>query len=429
MDDVKKWTVYLIFLVGGFATGIGSIGLFPQMWLRYGLTGLVVHLLFLGLFTYVAVAETERALKSGYHFVELYTKLARRRAMIISILMTIIIFLSYYTANTMLSILSPLLGTGTVGRLIAKILMILLILLVLTRAKEKSFAIMAVGSLILVIAVIVTAVEFKVQIPENATYLGLAKHMLVERQPLSMNLIKDTAERAVYAVGLGFAFYLMIGSFLNERFNARLIVGAGVLLQLLIGLLSTLAVVYSIAPASPERLLTYVYGGEEGSIALMGDLPNILKDYPTLLILIGISVFFAGLTSILPIAEVGLQITQSLFRMGRNRATTYLLGIALAVGILDSPPSIADMALQAVTVSLFFTAIYELWPVLTSGEASLTRGAGILAALIFAAGGLYALIATFRHGGIYIVSGILAIIIIGFGFLGDELLPTSPEET
>ncbi len=221
MEEIKKWTVYMIFLVAGFATGVGTLGLFPQFWLEYGLTGgLIVHVLFLALFAYVAILETETVMKSGYYFVELYHKLIQRRAMIVAILTIVILFLSYYTANTMLSLLAPFVGTGTVGRLIAKLLMFALIFLVLTRAKEKSFAIMAVGSLFLVVAVIVTAIAFKVQIPpENATFLGMAKHMLVARTSPSLDMIRDAALRAGYGVGLGFAFYLMIGSFLNERFN------------------------------------------------------------------------------------------------------------------------------------------------------------------------------------------------------------------
>ncbi|ASJ12017.1 sodium-dependent transporter [Thermococcus thioreducens] len=428
MDDVKKWTLYMTFLVAGFATGIGTLGLFPQFWLKYGLTGLAVHVLFLALFAYVAILEAETVMKSGYYFVELYHKLFRRRAMIISILVAVIIFLSYYTANTMLSILAPLLGTGTVGRLIAKVLMFALIFVVLTRAKEKSFAIMAFGSLVFVVAVAVTAVAFKTQIPENATFLGMAKHMLVARTSLSLDLIRDAAMRAAYGVGLGFAFYLMLGSFLNERFNPRVIIGAGVLLQFFVSVLSTIIVVYAIAPSTPERLLTYVYGGEEGAIALMAELPTLLKDYQVLLLLIAISVFFAGLTSLLPTAEVGLQIVESMLRVGRNRATTYLIGASLAVGVIDAAPSVADMALKAVTVSIFFTSIYELWPVLNSKEKRpAVMGASILAALLFLVGGVYALITTFKAGGIYIASGILAMVIVGFGLIGDGLLPAQEE--
>ncbi|NJD99118.1 hypothetical protein E3E26_04880 [Thermococcus sp. LS1] len=425
MDEIKKWTIYLIFLVAGFATGVGSIGLFPQFWLQYGLTGMIVHLIFLAILTYVAILEAETVMKSGYYFVELYNKVSKRPAMVLSIFAAIAMFLSYYTANTMLTVLSPVLGTGTVARLIAKILMFAIVFVILTRAKEKTFAIMAIGSVIFVVAVTITTVAFKLQISESATFLGMAKHMLVARHPITLDLIKAAAERAIYGVGLGFAFYLMLGSFINERFNAKVIIGAGILVQLFIGVLSTITVVYAIAPTTPDRLLQYVYGGEEGAIQLMGELPHILADYPTLILLIGISAFFAGITSLLPTAEVGLQIVESTLRVSRNKAATYLVAVALAIGVVDSSPSIADMVLKAVTVITFFTAIFELYPVLTSKEKPQTSALAIagIAAVLFPVGGLYALFAVFRAGGVYVVSGIIAAVVILFGLFGDKLVP------
>ncbi len=425
MDEIKKWTIYLIFLVAGFATGVGSIGLFPQFWLQYGITGMVVYVLFLAVLTYVAVLEAETVMKSGYYFVELYNKVSNRPAMILSIFAVVAMFLSYYTANTMLSILSPVLGTGTVARLIAKIIMFAIIFLILTRAKEKTFAIMALGSVFFVVAVLLTAIAFKAQIPENAAFLGMAKHMMVARHGISLAMIKAAAERAIYGVGLGFAFYLMLGSFINERFNTKVIIGTGILIQLLIGVLSTVIVVYAIAPTTPDRLLEYVYGGEEGAIQMLGDLPDILADYPILLALIGISAFFAGFTSLLPTAEVGLQIIESMIGIGRTKAATYLIGVSLLIGIFDSPPTIADMVLKAVVVATFFTAIYELYPVVSSKEKLSAPAMAVVAisALILAVGGLYAFFGVFKAGGVYIVSGILAAIIILFGLLGDSLVP------
>ncbi|NJE42597.1 sodium-dependent transporter [Thermococcus sp. GR6] len=425
MDEIKKWTIYLIFLVAGFATGVGSIGLFPQFWLQYGLTGMIVHLVFLAILTYVAILEAETVMKSGYYFVELYNKVSKRPAMVLSIFAAIAMFLSYYTANTMLTVLSPVLGTGTVARLIAKILMFAIAFVILTRAKEKTFAIMAIGSVIFVVAVTITTVAFKVQISEGATYLAMAKHMLVARHPITLDLIKAAAERAIYGVGLGFAFYLMLGSFINERFNAKVIIGVGILVQLFIGVLSTITVVYAIAPTTPDRLLQYVYGGEEGAIQLMGELPHILADYPTLILLIGISAFFAGITSLLPTAEVGLQIVESTLRVSRNKAATYLVAVALAIGVIDSSPSIADMVLKAVSVTTFFTAIFELYPVLASKEKPSTSALAMagIAAVLFLVGGLYALFAVFKAGGVYIVSGIIAAVVILFGLFGDKLVP------
>jgi NSS family neurotransmitter:Na+ symporter len=116
MDETRKWTLYLTFLVAGFATGIGSIGLFPQFWLEYGMTGLIIHIALLALFGYLAILETETVMKSGYYFVELFQKVLKRPAMVLTFLTVIALFLSYYTANVMLSLLSPVLGTGTVGR-------------------------------------------------------------------------------------------------------------------------------------------------------------------------------------------------------------------------------------------------------------------------------------------------------------------------
>jgi len=111
-------TIYLMFLVAGFATGIGSIGLFPQFWLQYGMTGLVIYLVFLAILTYVAILEAEKVMKSGYYFVEIYEKLLNRPAMILAILSVVILFLSFYAANTMLALIAPITGTGTVGRLV-----------------------------------------------------------------------------------------------------------------------------------------------------------------------------------------------------------------------------------------------------------------------------------------------------------------------
>ncbi|QDA30977.1 hypothetical protein FH039_04295 [Thermococcus indicus] len=424
MDEVKKWTLYLTFLVAGFATGIGSIGLFPQFWLQYGITGMAVYVVFLAVLTYVAILEAETVMKSGYYFVELYNKVSRRPAMILSIFAVVAMFLSYYTANTMLTVLSPVLGTETVARLIAKILMFAIIFLILTRAKEKTFTIMALGSIIFVVAVAVTAVAFKTQIPENAAFLGMAKHMMVAKHGISLAMIKAAAERAIYGVGLGMAFYLMLGSFINERFNAKVIIGTGIFIQLLIGVLSTVTVVYAIAPTTPDRLLQYVYGGEEGAIQMMGDLSTILADYPTLLALIGLSAFFAGVTSLLPTAEVGLQIIESMMGIGRNRAATYLIGVSLLIGIFDSPPSIADMILKAVVVATFFTAIYELYPVVSSERRLSMPAMAVVAvgALVFVVGGLYAFLGVFRAGGLYVVSGVLAAILLLFGLFGDRLV-------
>ena len=72
-------------LVAGFTTGIGTIGLFPQMWLKFGITGLALHIIFLAILTYLAILETEKVMKFGYYFTEIHTKVSRKPGMIMAI--------------------------------------------------------------------------------------------------------------------------------------------------------------------------------------------------------------------------------------------------------------------------------------------------------------------------------------------------------
>jgi len=430
MNEINKWSIYLMFLVAGFATGIGSIGLFPQFWLQYGITGLAVHVVFLALFTYVAILEAEKVMKSGYYFAELYNKVLQKPALLMAIVVTIVLFLSYYTANVMLSLIAPLVGTGAAGRLIAKILMLALVYLVITRAKEKTFLVMAAGSVFFLVVIFLTAIVFRMQIPQGATFLGMGKHMMFAHVGVSLSMIKDAASRAIYGVGLGFAFYLMLGSFMNERFNAKVIIGVGILVQFIVSIVSTFIVIYALAPSSPARFLKYVYGGEEGAIGLMKDLPTILSGHPALLALFALSIFMAGLTSILPAAEVSLQSVEAFLHIGRNKAALYVTLAALAIGVLDSPASVAEMTLKAVTIATFFTAVFELYPVIGGREKppSVVLAVGAVAISLFLIGGLYALYAIGKAGGIYIGSVVLALVVVLFGIFGSNLVVSPASE-
>jgi len=429
MDQIKKWTLYLMVLVAGFATGIGTIGLFPQMWLKYGLTGLILHVIFLAILTYLAILEAERVMKSGYYFTELYTKVSRKPGMILAIFAVVVMFLSYYAANTGLALLAPLLGTGAVGRLIAKLLLLALTLIVITRAKEKTFTIMAIGAFILVILVPVLVILFKTQVPKNAMYLSIAKNMLTARNPISLEMVRAAAERAIYGVGLGFGFYLMLGSFINERFNPKLIIGTGVLIQFVISLLSTFAVIYAVTPYRPEEFLIYANGGEEQAITLMGDMPKILSNHPMLLAFLGLTLFMAGLTSLLPAAEIGVQITESLMKFGRSKAALYFMGIVTVIGIFDSPPNVADMFVKAVTTSLLLTSIFEAYPIMIGKEKPSTINVAVvlISLVLFIAGFIAQVYYDIKLGGIYYASVVLALFIGLLGIMGEKIVPQGPE--
>lgn len=159
----------------------------------------------------------------------------------------------------------------------------------------------------------------------------------------------------------------MLSSFINERFNPKLIISTGVLIQLVMGVLSTFVVIYGVTSYEPDEFLIYTSGGEEQAITLMDDLPKILSEQSLLLALLGITIFIAGLTSLLPTAEVGVQITGSIMKVGRSKAALYFMAIVAVLGVVDSPPTIADMFLKAVTTSLLVTSMFEAYPIIAGG--------------------------------------------------------------
>ncbi|AAL81851.1 hypothetical protein PFDSM3638_08750 [Pyrococcus furiosus DSM 3638] len=171
---IKKWEIYLITLVAGYATGIGTLGLFPQMWLKYGMSGLILHLVFLAMFTYLAIMETKKIGESDYFFAEFYEKVVRKPGIILLIFSVIVLFLSYYTANVGLSVLAPYLGTETLGRLISKIVVLAIIVVILARAREKTFTIMAIGSMAFIFLTLLLAVS-SYQISRIAEITSLGK--------------------------------------------------------------------------------------------------------------------------------------------------------------------------------------------------------------------------------------------------------------
>ncbi|WP_048149172.1 sodium-dependent transporter [Palaeococcus ferrophilus] len=358
--DTRKWTAYLILLVAGYAAGIGTLGLVPQFWLKYGTNGLGAYILFTVAFMYLAITEAEAVQRSRYHFVELYTKLTPYRGMLIAAFVLNVLFLSYYTANVGLTLLSPFLGTGTMGRLIAKILIIVLAYLIISRAKEKTFLIMAWGGITFILLVVLLGILFRTTISPDNAYLQMANGMLHASHPITLALLRDAAIRAIYGVGLGFMFYLMLGSFLGDRFNAKVIIGGGVLIQVLVGIMGTYTLIYGASQASPGLLLNFATGGEEAALKFMGELVTYLTPLQTLLI--GLGLFMAGITSIIPIFETALQMVPALMGVGRKQGANYVAGIVLILGLVNAVPLVADISLQAVNIALFITAIFEAIP-------------------------------------------------------------------
>jgi len=174
----------------------------------------------------------------------------------------------------------------------------------------------------------------------------------------------------------------------------------------------------------------YASGNEETVLDIVGKLPKILKDYPALVALVGVSSFFAGLTSILPSAEIGLQITEKRRNVPRNKAAFYFLIATFLIGVVDSYPNLAEAILVGVNTITFFTAIYEIYPILKVGKkpGPLGMTAIVVSVVFLTLSGLSAFRIVFGGGIYYILAGIVAVAVVLYGFIWDEVSNPKIEE-
>ncbi|AAL81850.1 hypothetical protein PFDSM3638_08745 [Pyrococcus furiosus DSM 3638] len=252
--------------------------------------------------------------------------------------------------------------------------------------------------------------------------------MITSFKPITFDMIRVAADRAIYAVGLGFGFYIMLGSFIGKRFSPEKIISIGILIQLILGIIGTFAIINFLgASESGEMILKeYAQGEEEEALAILGYLPTIISS-TLILALIGIAVFLAGLTSILPTSEVALQIIQHLTRKPRTKAALWLFMIVLLVGLTNSAPEISDMFLKCVSAMVFIVAIFELLPIITTEKKlSIAKVVAGISALIFLIGfGLQIKhIIEIR----YYISLALVVILFIEALLWEKIAPQSEEE-
>jgi len=351
MDVKEKWTIYLILLVAGFTTGIGSLLNVPVYWLQYGATWMFLYLVFLALFMYIAIREVEWVRNLGYNFGDVYRKILKRPELMFVILAVIILLLSTEPVYMILIPLSIIRWTYPTpfSKLMSKLLVIGLMFLVLRMGRKKTLEISAITSLILGIILILLATGHL-----GAFYLKRPYqwHMM------TVSMIVTAFRRALYGSGLGFAFYLLMGNIIDEKFNGKFVVGTGivvhVLMVVLFSCIAFFALFYRILIFNPNTHITsghLIYALHGG----LGPLASLLASF---------SILLAGITFILPAAEAGVQILKSSFGMDRDKAIMYLAGASLIAGVLDISVSVENLLWKVFIALIISAALCEFYPVI-----------------------------------------------------------------
>ncbi|WP_258084632.1 sodium-dependent transporter [Thermococcus thermotolerans] len=439
---MRKISFLMAFLITGYILGIWNFLVLPKYYINFGLKGFLISLIPMLLALFLIYSEAESTKRTRYLIYELFFKISRTPALIFVLIMFLLVMLgitTYYSSYSIIYILGiapryvPVIALGTI--LVSVVLLIL--------AKGRTLEVISVLSVLFVLFAIVSAVLVRNQAlntvtdPQAVHYMKNAVSAITSfGQPLSLRGVLYMFISVLMSFGLGAGVYYVVGSFTPEELDLRKVLAAVFVLQIILSFAAAFTVAYSLGAAyqgfgkafhSPnipaeesmrlylgfQDLREYATNSEKSpmdSIEVFYSIPYVLKgniaNAGRLISLLMLSLYFAGLTTIIVLIEMGSQILSEVMQLGRNRSLTL---VALLGFLLSAVMVIGDIRTMFLVVPFSVGAIIaaiEAYPLL-SEELAHNKGAvaGIMIVLFLM--GLLTLYYAFRAPGTTVKIGAL----------------------
>ncbi|NJE55140.1 sodium-dependent transporter [Thermococcus sp. 21S9] len=399
---MKKVNVMMALLITGYILGVWSFLVVPKYYMVFGLKGFLISLVPAVVALFLAYNEAQSTKKTRYLIYELLFKVARVPAVIFTLLMFLLVILGV-TAYASGWGLVYLFGGNTDLIVPFAILTILIAALLLMLAKGKTLEFIAGISVLMVLFTIVSALLIRskalsVVTSEQAKYyMNQAVSSITSfSQPLTFEGVIMLLASVIIAFGLGAGVYYVLGSFAPEDLDFKRVLIGVFFLQIILSFAAAYTMAYSLGPAfqafeksvhNPNLSVQETYkiysqfraiqayatnstAPLPQSIKVFYFIPQIIKgNVPgasLITLLLILSFYFAGLTTIIVLLEMGTQMLSEVMQLGRTKG---LAGVAL-VGIL-----IAIVMELGSAKTMFFTvpfsvgaiiALIEAYPVLKS---------------------------------------------------------------
>ncbi|WP_324735406.1 sodium-dependent transporter [Thermococcus sp. SY098] len=438
---MRKLTILIILLIVGYMVGIWTFLLFPQILIAGGMKALMLYIAISAVFAAVPYYSLETTKRSRYFFFEYLTKVSKAPSIGISLLMFIIIGASLILYYSSLSITSIVGKGNTLYVALAVVLSLLLSSLILFRAKEKSVVLMGWFAILFLIFTLISWYiirNFALSVAEKAVPVQFALETLtgnIKSTHLSITfpLVIKIILLAFLGLGLGFGFYIVFGTFLPEETDSRALIGAGYILQLLIGVLATYIVVYSLAVSFPGTAMLYGHATINEATGYIVKIAAALTEIKsmqakTVLYLLMISVYLAGMTTFIPLIETAGHIISESMQSSRNKAISVALIGVFAVSLI-----LTSRYLRTLFLALFFSFLgimvaVETLPLILSGNI-LSKQAKIYSSVVGVCGllvGISIIVRTLSLGAwekLGIVAGIVLLVPL---LLNSVLIKTRP---
>lgn len=420
---MRKISFLMAFLIAGYILGIWNFLVLPKYYINFGLKGFIVSLVPTLVAMFLIYSEAESTKKTRYLIYELFFKISRTPALIFSLLMFLLVILgvtTYYSSYGLALILGvgskyiPILAAGTVA---LSILMLLL-------AKGRTLEFISIFSILFILFALVAALLIRngalatVVSPQAVQYMENAVSSITSfNMPLTAKGVIYMLVSVLISFGLGTGVYYVIGSFAPEELDLRKVLAGVFVLQIILSFAAAFTVAYSLGAAyqaveeafqNPDisageslelftrfdDLKQYTTNSDASpvdSIEVFYSIPTVLKgnlsNDTTLITLLMLSLYLAGLTSIIVLIEMGSHILSEVMQLSRNGS----LGLVGFIGMmLAAAMVVGDIRTMFVVVPFSVATIMaaiESYPLIPS-ELAPNKGAVLAIVLVLLLSGL-----------------------------------------
>lgn len=399
---MRKISFLMAFLITGYILGIWNFLVLPKYYITFGLKGFLISLVPILIAMFLIYSEAESTKKTRYLIYELFFKIARTPALMFTLLMFLMIMLgitTYYSAYSLIFMAGV--GSKYIPAFVVGTILLAVVLLMLAKGKTLEF--ISVVSILFVLFAISAAFLIRGQAVSSVTSSQAVQYMENAVSSITSFDLPLTAKGVLYLVvstfislGLGAGVYYVIGSFTPEELDLRKVLAGVVVLQIILSFAAAFTVAYSLGaayegfqkayqnpniPAEESMKLfmkfndlkDYATNSEKSpmdSIEVFYSIPEILKgnvpNDTSLIALLMLSLYLAGLTTIIVLIEMGSQILSEVMQFGRGQS----LGFVALVGmVIAGAMIIADIRTMFVVVPFAVGALVaavEAYPLLSS---------------------------------------------------------------
>lgn len=456
---MRKVSVLMAFLVTGYVLGIWNFLVMPKYYLVFGMKGLLISLIPALGALFLMYSEAETTKRTRYLIYELFFKVTRKPAVVFTLLMFLLIMLgvtTYFTAYSVPYILGFTPSAPYV--VLFSLLTVLLVVVLLILAKGKTLDVISFVSILFIAFAVVTPFVMKGQVQGAVTsesaqiYMEDALSAITSfDHSLNFSGVIFLLVSVIISFGLGAGVYYVIGSFSPGDLDFKTVFGVVVILQIVLGFAAAYTVAYSLGASyqalekatvalTPDatKALFYFQKFDElkqytsnatvtpmESVGVLYSIPEVIKDnipgYSGITTLLMLSLYFAGLSTIIVLVEMGAQIFLEVLQVDRGKA---LLTVS-AVGFVISAFMVVQ-GIKTLFVAVPFSvgaliAALEAYPLLNE-ELTVNKPLTVAVVGIFALIGLGALYYSFVQGGSMVKLGLVLGLVLFVPLLMNGML-------